>query len=83
MGGTVETLDTNRPVLMTNRYTNCPPGADIPCDYILHENLMEEFVLFAEIGGGKCIRFIDKEKMNRMMVMNIFGTEWEEYLEVF
>jgi hypothetical protein len=83
MGGTVETLDTNRPVLMTNRYTNCPPGADIPCDYILHENLMEEFVLFAEIGGGECIRFIDKEKMNRMMVMNIFGSEWEEYLEVF
>jgi hypothetical protein len=49
----------------------------------LHENLLEEFVLFAEIGGGKCIRFIDKEKMNRMMVMNIFGSEWEEYLEVF
>ncbi len=83
MGGTVATLDTNRPVLMTNRYTNCPPGADIPCNYILHENLLEEFVAFAKVGGGKCVRFIDKEKMNQMMVMNIFGTEWEEYLGLF
>ncbi len=83
MGGTVATLDTNRPVLMTNRYTNCPPDDDIPCDYVLHENLLEEFVAFAKIGGGDCARFIDKKKMNQMMVMNIFGTEWEEYLEVF
>ena len=83
MGGTVATLDTNRPVLLTNQYAGCPPGVDIPCDYIVHEHLMEEFLHFAEAGGGECIRFIDKEKMNRMLVMNIFGSEWEEYLDVF
>ena len=81
MGGTVATLDTNRPVRLTT--LNCPPGADSPCEYVLHEHLIKEFVDFAEIGGGECIRFIDMEKMNRMMVKLIFGTEWEEYLEVF
>ncbi len=83
MGGTLSTLDTNRPVSLSNQYFHCPPGAEIPCDYIKHEHLMPEFIHFAEIGGGDCVRFIDKEKMNKMMVMNIFGTEWKEYLEMF
>jgi len=68
---------------LKGQYHGCPPEATIPCDIILHEKLMAEFRLFAELGGGDCIRFNEMERMNEMMVMLIFGSDWKEYLDVF
>jgi hypothetical protein len=44
---------------------------------------MREFRLFAEKGGGECLRFNEMERMNEMMVMLIFGSDWKDYLDVF
>jgi Mg-chelatase subunit ChlD len=83
MGGTLAAVDTNRPIPLKGQYHGCPPEATIPCDIILHEELMAEFRLFAEVGGGDCIRFNEMERMNEMMVMLIFGSDWKDYLDVF
>lgn len=83
MNGTVATLDTNRPALMTGQWGDCPPGSPIPCDLIVNEFLMNEFQLLAETGGGECERLDNMEEMNRMIVMLIFGSDWAEYMDAF
>lgn len=83
MGGMVATLDTNQPKFLRAQYYGCPPDAPIPCDYVANENIMEEFQLFAKVGGGQSVRLDNMEKMNRMIIMQIFGADWKEYLDVF
>lgn len=83
MGGTLAAVDTNRPIPMVGQYHGCPPGVEPPCDLVLHGDLMEEFKLLAEKGGGECLRFNEMERMNEMMVMLIFGSDWKDYLDVF
>jgi Mg-chelatase subunit ChlD len=83
MGGTLATVDTNRPIPLAGQYHGCPAGVEPPCDVVLHGELMREFRIFAEKGGGECLRFNDMEKMNEMMVMLIFGSDWKDYLDVF
>lgn len=83
MGGTLAAVDTNRPIPLKGQYHGCPADVTPPCDIILHGDLMEEFRLFAEMGGGDCIRFNEMERMNEMMVMLIFGSDWKDYLDVF
>jgi len=70
MGGMVATLDTSRPSLK-------PVAGGKP------KKVMEEFKLFAEIGGGESARLIDEEKVIRQMVVLVFGTRWEVCLDEF
>ncbi len=83
MGGTLAAVDTNRPIPLRGQYHGCPAGVDPPCDVILHRHLMKAFQLLAKKGGGECLRFNDMEKMNEMMVMLVFGSDWKDYLDVF
>jgi hypothetical protein len=83
MGGMVATLDTNQPELLKGQYYGCPPDVPIPCDYVANENIIEEFQLFAKVGGGKSVRLDNMETMNRLIIMQIFGADWKEYLDVF
>ncbi len=83
MGGTLAAVDTNRPIPLKGQYHGCPLGVEPPCDVILHGELMPEFRLLAEKGGGECIRFNEMERMNEMMVMLVFGSDWKAYLDVF
>jgi hypothetical protein len=83
MGGTVATLDTNRPALMEGQWGDCPPGVPVPCDLIVNEFLMDEFQLLADLGGGQCSRLDNMDEMNRMIVMLIFGSDWAEYMDAF
>jgi len=70
MGGMVATLDTSRPSLK-------------PITGGWQKKVMEEFKLFAEIGGGESAPLIDEEKVIRQMVMLVFGTRWEVCLDEF
>jgi hypothetical protein len=83
MGGTLAAVDTNRPIPLKAQYHGCPDGVEPPCDVVLHGELMGEFRFLAEKGGGECLRFNEMERMNEMMVMLIFGSDWKEYLDVF
>ncbi len=83
MGGTLAAVDTNRPIPLRGQYHGCPVGVEPPCDVILHGELMEEFKSFAKKGGGECLRFNEMERMNEMMVMLIFGSDWKDYLDIF
>jgi len=83
MGGTLATVDTNRPIPLKGQYHGCAEGVEPPCDVILHGELMREFRLLAGRGGGGCLRFNEMERMNEMMVMLIFGSDWKDYLDVF
>ncbi len=83
MGGRLAAVDTNRPVFLRNQYQGCPPGGAVPCDIVLHGEVMETFKLLAETGGGESLRFNDMERMNEVMVMLIFGADWKDYLDVF
>jgi hypothetical protein len=83
MGGTLAAVDTNRPIPLSGQYHGCPPGVDPPCEVVLHGELMEEFRILADRGGGECLRFTEMERMNEMMVMLIFGSDWKEYLDLF
>jgi hypothetical protein len=45
--------------------------------------IMESFSAFAEIGGGESTNLIEVERLIRQMVVLIFGTRWEEFLDEF
>lgn len=45
--------------------------------------VMDEFKVFAEVGGGESTRLIDEEKVIKNMLLLIFGTRWEVNLDEF
>ena len=75
MGGMVATLDTSyKPFKIKTSGDNLDRE---------QEKVMDEFKLFAEIGGGESARLIDEEKVIRQMVVLVFGTRWEVCLDEF
>jgi hypothetical protein len=70
MNGMVSTLDTS------SHASESPTGEK-------QKNVMQEFKLFAEIGGGESSSFVDEEKVIKQMVLLVFGTRWEEFLDEF
>ena len=70
MNGMVATLDTTT---QNNEAAARPtPRAVLP-----------ELKLLAEAGGGECALMVDEEKVIRQMVVLVFGTKWESYLDEF
>lgn len=70
MGGMVATLDTSR-------------QSFVAASGEKQKKVMEEFKLFAELGGGESARLINEEKVIRQMVVLVFGTRWESCLDEF
>ena len=46
-------------------------------------NVLDEFRLLAEAGGGESARLIEEEKVIRQMALMVFGTKWEMCLDEF
>jgi hypothetical protein len=70
MNGMVATLDTSR-------------AAFIPVEGKAQQNVIDEFKLIAEEGGGESARLMDEERVIRQMVVLVFGTRWEMFLDEF
>ena len=70
MNGMVAALDTSR-------------LAFIPVGDKVQQDVLDEFKLIAELGGGESARLIDEEKVIRQMVVLVFGTRWEVFLDEF
>ena len=70
MNGMVAALDTSR-------------LAFIPIGNKVQQDVLDEFKLIAQIGGGESARLIDEEKVIRQMVVLVFGTRWEVFLDEF
>jgi len=73
MHGVVAALDTS--------HRSFKPIERGDVDGVVQKEVMEEFKLFAEIGGGESARLIDEEKVIRQMVVLVFGTRWEVCLD--
>ncbi len=70
MNGMVATLDTSR-------------AEFIPVGGTVEQKVMDEFKLIAETGGGESARLMDEERVIRQMVVLVFGTRWEIFLDEF
>jgi len=70
MGGMVATLDTSAQGFQ-------PLGQAPP------RSVISEFREIAIIGGGESARIVDEEKVIKQMVVLVFGTKWESYLDEF
>jgi hypothetical protein len=71
MNGMVATLDTNSQNFR-------PHGQQGPA-----QGVLPEFKELAVIGGGDSARMVDEEKVIKQMVVLVFGTKWESYLDEF
>ena len=47
------------------------------------QSVMKDFRIIAEAGGGESARIINEEKVIKNMLLLIFGTRWEMYLNEF
>jgi hypothetical protein len=45
--------------------------------------VMDEFQIFAERGGGESARLADEERVVKQMLVLVFGARWEMYLDEF
>ena len=45
--------------------------------------VMDEFKIFAEKGGGESARLADEERVVKQMLVLVFGARWEMYLDEF
>jgi len=70
MNGMVATLDTSS---QNMRLPGQGPA----------QGVLPEFKELAEIGGGESARMVDEEKVIKQMVVLVFGTKWESYLDEF
>lgn len=73
--GVVAVLDTS--------YQSVRPAAGQPGSVGGQKQVLEEFRLIADLGGGESARLIDEEKVIRQMVVLVFGTRWEVCLDEF
>ncbi len=90
MGGKVAALDTRVPAFEKMEYEKTLfPGhlRDLSTERFSFtadgRTVMDEFQVFAEVGGGESARLLDEDKVLRNMVLLIFGARWEEYLNEF
>jgi hypothetical protein len=70
MGGVVSTLDTST-------------HGSVRAASSDQKKVLDEFKLFADVGGGESSRLVDEEKVIKQMVLLAFGTRWEECLDEF
>lgn len=83
MGGRLAALDTRIPEY---NYDEDSGGAGFDSGKILPGaklTVMDEFITFADIGGGECARLADEEKVVKQMLVLVFGARWEVYLDEF
>lgn len=90
MGGRVSVIDIRKPKEMTRYYwehyimpSMTDPGTE-SFEYLTDsQKVMDDFETFAHVGGGESARLINEEKVIRHMLLLIFGTRWELYLNEF
>jgi Mg-chelatase subunit ChlD len=70
MGGMAATLDTS---VQRNNLSATTVSLSV----------LPEFRQLAEAGGGESARMVDEEKVIKQMVVLVFGTKWESYLDEF
>ena len=70
MGGIVAALDSS-------------PQTFRSIDRSVQKNVINEFRMLAEAGGGESARMVDEEKVIKQMVVLVFGTRWEVCLDEF
>jgi hypothetical protein len=87
MGGTLSAIDTRIPRKITKMLweaTILPSMYDPEMQSYFYmtdrQAVMEDFKTFAAITGGESARIIDEEKVVKHMLLLIFGTKWEIYL---
>ena len=51
--------------------------------YTDNKKVMEDFQTFADAGGGESARMNDEQKVIKHMLLLIFGTRWQMYLDEF
>jgi len=90
MGGTFSTLDLHVPEQISFEMWNATirPTMEDPevegFEHLTDKNkVMGIYALLAETGGGESARLIDEEKVVKHMLLLIFGTKWESYLDEF
>jgi len=76
MNGKLAALDTSLPISYDDMYSeNKRSEKDMA--------VMEEFQIFAEVGGGESARLVNEEKVVKQMLVLVFGGRWEMYLNEF
>ncbi len=74
MHGAVATLDTRRQIFIPISSSEAHQQQGI---------VMESFKRFADCGGGESARLLNEDKVIRQMVIMVFGTRWEMFLDEF
>ena len=75
MYGALAVLDT--------RYQSFKPSLSREKNVSEKSLVLDEFKLFADLGGGESARLIDEEKVIKQMVILVFGSRWEVCLDEF
>jgi len=75
MHGALAALDT--------RYQSFKPSLSGTSYAQEKSRVLDEFKLFANLGGGESARLIDEEKVIKQMVILVFGSRWEVCLDEF
>jgi Mg-chelatase subunit ChlD len=90
MGGKLCALDIRQPQKITKYYwtTVVLPNMKDPgiesFEYLTDsEKVMDDFQTLVDAGGGECARLTEEEKVIKHMLLLVFGTRWETYLEEF
>jgi hypothetical protein len=76
MNGKLATLDTSLPIYYEDWYAENKRSEK-------NMAVMEEFQIFAEVGGGESARLVNEEKVVKQMLVLVFGGRWEMYLNEF
>ena len=90
MGGKLCALDIRQPKKITKHYWSTiilpnmkDPGIE-SFEYLTdNERVMDDFQTLVEAGGGECARLTNEEKVIKNMLLLVFGTRWEMYLNEF
>lgn len=90
MGGIVSALDIRKPEKLSREYWESIDhrrSGDGPSEQFSYltarQDVMDEFQVFAEVGGGESARLINEERVVKHMLLLIFGTQWEMNLDEF
>lgn len=76
MNGKLAALDTSLPIYYEEMYSENRRSEK-------NMSVMEEFQVFAEVGGGESARLVNEEKVVKQMLVLVFGGRWEMYLNEF
>lgn len=90
MGGRLSVIDVRKPNTRLTRelWLESLPRITDPeiedFEYLTDPDMvMQNFETFAKVGGGESARLIQEDKVIRHMLLMIFGTRWEMYLDEF